>query len=339
MIEGRATPEGTRALARRSGAAEGHFRPALGLSMSSLGVGTGGYPPLADTEAAARAGRALELALLGGVNVVDTASNYADGDAETIVGRTVSSLVANGSVAREELVLCSKAGYLSPEGHSMEPAYLRRMVGSSRESLGVETVDVFLVHNPEEVLEASGPEEFERQMRLAFEALEEEAAAGRIGSYGVATAEGFRRPDGPELHRLDRLVELAREAAGGDNRFGVIELPVSLASPEALFLDNHELGSRPATVLDVAADLGLTVFASAAINRGLLPQPMPAALVAATAPVDDEPLVALQFTRSAPGVTVALVGMSDPAHARANLELTSLEPLDLTSAAPSSPSG
>ena len=338
MIEGRATPAGTRALAERTGAAEGHFRTALGLCMSSVGIGTGGFPLLADADAADRAGHALEAALLGGVNVVDTSSNYADGDAERIVGRTLGELVANGSVAREELVLCSKAGYLPDGGHSMEPAYLDRMIDATRESLGVETVDVFLVHNPEEQLEAHGPEEFERRMRLGFEALEGAAAGGRIGSYGVATAEGFRT-SGPELHRLDRLVELAREAAGGDHRLGVIELPLSLASPEALFLDNHRLGDRPATVLDVARDLGLTVFASAAVNRGRLPQPLPAALLDVAVPLEDELLVALQFTRSAPGVSVALVGMSDPAHVHANLELMALEPLDLTAEVSSSPSG
>ena len=71
-----ATPEGTQRYSERFRelAAEGHFRQAQGLTLSSLGIGTYLGQPNDNTDASYSA--ALVEAGLAGINVFDTAINY-----------------------------------------------------------------------------------------------------------------------------------------------------------------------------------------------------------------------------------------------------------------------
>ena len=56
--------------------------------------------------------RALQQALLAGVNLIDTSANYADGKSEQLVGRILDGLVREGRIRREAVVVVSKVGYL-----------------------------------------------------------------------------------------------------------------------------------------------------------------------------------------------------------------------------------
>lgn len=349
MIPGRATEAGTAAYAARfADAAEGHFRQIPELCVSSIGIGTGGVTP--EEGVAKRATQAMEAALCGGLNVIDTADSYGHGAAEAAVGAALERLLGRGRLRREEIVLCSKVGYLvepttdharsliaagvcdpsdfARSAHCIARGYVGRQIEASRRRMGVDTIDVLLLHNPEDQLVEVGRREFERRMRAAFEALEEAVVTGAIGRYGIATAEGLRS-GGKSFHELGPLVRLAEEVGGADHRFRIVELPLNVVASEALFVRNHRIGDRSATALDVADELGIAVLASLALNRGRLPSPMPAALRDASPDLTDASQLALQFTRSCPGVAVALVGMTAPAHVEANLELVRVPPVDL----------
>lgn len=349
MIRGRATEAGTAAYATRfAEAAPGHFRRLAGLHVSSVGIGTGGVTGEAGAAAGAR--EAVEAALRRGFNVIDTADSYGHGAAEAAAGAALAAALESGAAAREEVVVCSKAGYLveptndgaaalvdeglcepgdfTRAAHCIAPGYLRHAIESSRRRLGTETIDLLLLHNPEDQLIEFGRPVFEERMRAAFEALEEAAESGAIGAYGVASAEGLRT-EGDALHRLDRLVEIAEKVGGDGNRLRCVELPLNILATEALFLANHSLGGRPATALEVAAELGVDVLASLAVNRGCLPAPMPRALSDSSPQIEDDLLLALQFTRSCPGVAVALVGMTRVEHVESNAGLLAVPPADL----------
>src|SRR5829696_3292339 len=115
MMEGRATPEGTK---RRAGGRPGYrVLGSTGLTVSC--VGFGGY----------RTGRsdpnhraALRAALAAGVNLIDTSSNYMLGDSERLVGQAVAS----SGIAREEVVV-SKIGYV--QGPNLDLARQREAAG------------------------------------------------------------------------------------------------------------------------------------------------------------------------------------------------------------------
>jgi len=350
-----ATPHATREYAARfeGKAAPGHFRARNGLTLSSLGIGT--Y--LGQPDAATDRGYTDSVveAVLGGINVIDSAINYRLQRSERSIGAALVGLAARG-LAREALFLCTKGGFLTPDGdppgntreyfsreyfdkgilqpaeisggcHAMTPRYLQDQLGRSLRNLGVEGVDVYYVHNPETQLEEVSPEEFRKRLRAAFEFLEGAAAAGKIGAYGLATWNGFRQPAGsPGLHSLADVAAVAREVAGDAHHFGYVQLPVNLMMPEAVVLPNQLVNGRELPLLAAAAELGVTVMASAPTLQGRLGRGLPPAL-AANIGLENDFERALQFARSAPGLTTALVGMSRAPHARANLRLVGEAPL------------
>jgi aryl-alcohol dehydrogenase-like predicted oxidoreductase len=350
-----ATPEATRAYAAGFGsrAASGHFREHRGLTLSSIGIGT--Y--LGEPDPATDRGYtdAIVEAVLGGINVLDSAINYRFQRSERSMGGAIARLDTRG-VPREALLVCTKGGYLSPDGdmpadprgyfareyfskgilkpgdvaagcHAMTPRYLEDQLARSLHNLALDSVDVYYLHNPETQLDEVSAEEFRTRLRSAFEFLEGAAAAGKIAHYGFATWNGFRQPAGsPKLHSLPDVVAIAREVAGDAHHFGFVQLPVNLMMPEAIVLPNQSVAGRELPLLAAASELGVTVIASAPTLQGRLARNLPPA-IAQTIGLGSDFERAVQFARSAPGLTAALVGMSRTEHAQANLRLVGESPL------------
>ena len=109
-----ATLEGTRAYVEkfRGHAAEGHYREAQGLLLSSVGIGTYLGQPNEGTDAGYAA--ALVAAVESGINVIDAAINYRLQRSERSVG-TALRVLAHKGFTRDEIVVCTKAGYLTPD--------------------------------------------------------------------------------------------------------------------------------------------------------------------------------------------------------------------------------
>src|SRR6476660_945233 len=105
MLSGFATPEGTERFAARFPNAS-FFRKAQGLTISSLGIGT--YRGAMDDHVDASYTRAIRQALSGGINFIDTSLNYRHQRSERATGKALAG------IARDEVVVCSKAGYLVP---------------------------------------------------------------------------------------------------------------------------------------------------------------------------------------------------------------------------------
>jgi predicted aldo/keto reductase-like oxidoreductase len=78
-------------------------------------------------------------------------------------------------------------------------------------------------------------------------------------------------------------------------------------------------------VVQAARALGITLVSSAALLQGQLTRNLPAYIGDALG-LQKNSEQALQFARSVPGVTTALVGMSRVEHVRANLALVGIEP-------------
>jgi aryl-alcohol dehydrogenase-like predicted oxidoreductase len=355
VTRGRATPQGTlRYAARFQGrAAPGHFRQAAGgLLLSSLGIGTYLGEPDATTDASYV--EAVIAAVEGGINLIDSAINYRFQRSERSVGRALRSLTARG-FAREEIVLSTKAGFLTPDGampddpeayfsreflargifrpeeiaagcHCLAPGYLADQLDRSLSNLGVECVDVFYLHNPETQLSEISIEEFRRRIDEAFRFLETAVAANKIGAYGLATWNPFREdPKAQGYLSLASIEQIAREAGGLDHHFRFLQLPLNLAMPEALLRPNQVVAGKTMAMVQAARALGITLVTSAALLQGQLTRSLPAYIGQALG-LRSYSLQALQFARSVPGVTTALVGMSRVEHVRANLEVIGVEP-------------
>jgi len=117
------------------------------------------------------------------------------------------------------------------------------------------------------------------------------------------------------------MVATAREVGGRDHHFGFIQLPFNLAMPEALFFQNQKLGDEYVSALEAARALGVTVMASASILQGQVARGLPEAIREPLGSLATDAQTGIQFVRSAPGITTALVGMSSVAHVEENLQL------------------
>jgi len=330
-----------------------HFRPLDGLTVSSIGLGT--YLGDEDDATDRAYGAAIVDAANLGCNLFDTAINYRAQRSERVLGQALAALVAEGGFRREQLVVCTKGGYIPFDGsvppdpsayvrdtyvrpgilrpedvvgaHAMTPQWLKDQLGRSLANLGLASVDVYYVHNPEGQLATVPRPEFLRRIRAAFELLEQEVAAGRVGRYGVATWNGFRQP--PESREHLSLAELVHEAeavGGTGHHFKVIQLPYNLAMPEAYARATQEVDGERVTALEAARRLGIVAIASASILQGQLSRRLPTAVEEALPGLESAAARALQFVRSTQGVTAALVGMSRREHVAQNLAVARVEP-------------
>ncbi len=358
-LKGRATAEGTAAYAARlqPPCAAEHFRQgAGGLTLSSLGMGT--YLGAPDDATDERYLAAVQRVLAAGVNVIDTAVNYRHQRSERALGQALAAAVRTGSVRRDEVVIATKGGFVPFDGappsdprrwvyeryiepglvhphefvanyhHCLAPDFLDMMIEQSRHNLGVECIDIYYLHNPETQRINNSHETFRQRMRDAFETLEAAVERGTIARYGVATWSGFRSPpDAPDYLSLTELMGLAFEVAGEAHHFAVVQMPYNLIMAEAYALSNQQLGETFASPIEVAAELGLTVMTSASLKQGTLASPFMADLSPYFPGLRTDAQRALQFARSTPGVTTALVGMSQAEHVEENLLLTTVPPL------------
>ncbi len=326
-----------------------------GWSSSSLGLGT--YLGESDEATDRNYAAALRAALLGGINLLDTAVNYRSQRSERVIGAILGELVRAGKLKREEVIVATKGGYITfdnemppdPRGwfqqhyvatgivgpgdlvqgsHCMTPRYLDAMLESSRKNLALETIDVYYIHNPETQLAEISRANFNERIAEAFGFLEKAADAGRIAVYGVATWNGFRvsRNDRGYLG-LAELAAIAREAGGENHHFRVIQLPYNLAMTEALTTQNQpQPDGRIGNLLACADALGISVCASASLLQGQLTRGLPEILNKTFAGFETDAQRALQFVRSTPGINVALAGMSSVRHVENNLRVAEHPP-------------
>jgi aryl-alcohol dehydrogenase-like predicted oxidoreductase len=355
MIEGFATAEGCARYRDRFPelAQAGHFRqsshvPVAGeFWLSSLGLGT--YLGEADAAGDAAYTEAIAAAVRSGINVLDTAINYRHQRSERNIGAALEQAIGAGDLQRDELLVCTKAGYLSFDGdvppdprgyfieeyinkgiarpaeiaggsHCMAAGYLENQLERSRNNLKLETIDVFYVHNPESQLGAGvSRTDFRHRLRDAFAALEKAVKTGTLRFYGCATWNGFRLPPTQrEAMSLEDVVAAAREVAGDGHHFRFVQLPFNLAMPEAYALKNQPLGTEMLSLFEVAEKLGVAVVGSATLYQGRLTEGLPEVVGKKLGTANDTES-AIQFARSAPGITTALIGMGRKQHVATNL--------------------
>ena len=351
LLPGRATPEGTRAFSKRftRSFAPDFYRDLGGLTVSSIGMGT--YLGECDDEEDARYVTVLGDGMSNGLNLLDTAINYRCQRSERAVGVALRSAISAGRASREEVVVCTKGGYVPLEGappesrqaydsyleteyfsqgtmarsdlvaggHCLTPGFLSNQIERSRANLGIDCIDFFYIHNPEQQLDTVDRPTFLTAIREAFDVLEQQVAEGRIGAYGCATWNGFRSFAARKNHlSLRELVDAALKVGGKKHHFRLVQLPVNLAMTEAVRAPTQEDGGKNVTLLDLARELGISVVASATLMQAQLTQNLPAAVKTLFPSAESDAQRAISFVRSL-GVSSALIGMRSTSHLSENL--------------------
>lgn len=357
-IKGFATPEGTQRYRSRfegkPGVAQGHFRTAYGdLALSSLGMGTylGNPDPKTDADMV----QAVKTSVTSGViNVIDTAINYRYMASERAIGEALRQLLAEGTAQRDELFLCSKNGYLTPDFavqedfptyfrknllepgvvqpsdivqnmHCMAPGYLNDQLNRSLANLGVETLDLMYLHNAaESQLEAMGQAVFMQRLEAAFTFYEQARKENRIRYYGMATWDCFRIPPQAKGYlSLEAVVRLAEKVGGPQHGFRFIQFPYNMALLEGLSNETQGADGEMMCLLEACEALGIGVFTSVPLMQGQLLSQVKVNFEGLDLPSQQ----CLQFVRSSPGVLAPLVGHKNPTHVVENLKVGSVPPL------------
>ena len=147
------------------------FRQLTGTDLTASKIGYGSYRVdyRFDEHSAT-----LRKAFQAGCNLIDTSSNYTDGGSETLIGNVLSDQISTGQIERSEIIVVSKVGYIQGQNlneamrregegkpweevvkymdgcwHCIHPDFLVDQWKRSSDRLQLDTIDVYLLHNPE----------------------------------------------------------------------------------------------------------------------------------------------------------------------------------------------
>lgn len=288
---------------------------ATGVRVSRLVMGCaplgGLFAPVSEQQARATVEEAWDV----GVRTFDTAPHYGAGLSERRVGAALRER------PRDELVLSTKVGrLLRPDAGEEDPAFaeptglrrvwdfsadgVRRSLEESLERLGLDRVDILLVHDPDEHLDAAIHEALPALARLRDE--------------------GLIRAVGAGMNAAAPLERIVREA----------DVDCVLVAGRVTLLDQSAVPG----LLPLCRERGVGVIAGGVFSSGILADPGPDARhdyapapeevrrrVAAIAAVCDRhgvPLhtAALALPRQRDDVASVLVGARSPEEVRANLD-------------------
>ena len=280
-LAGYATPGGTAGYAARKLGTNSSLSGNAYTSLGSTGLTTSrlGFGCYRVDTSDPEFGAALDLALQKGCNLIDTSTNYADGDSERLVGLTLAELHRKGELKRDEIIVVTKIGYVQGQNlkqaqerermgrpypdmvkygegiwHCLHPEFLADQLTASLDRLSLATVDICLLHNPEYFLldaQNNGQpledarREFDRRLGEAFGYLEGQVREGRIRYYGVSSNTIIGRAESPETTSASRMLEIAestaRQMEQTPSHFRVLQCPLNLFESGAALLPNTGL--------------------------------------------------------------------------------------------------
>ena len=199
--------------------------PRMGLGCMNLSHAYGVAPSVDAGLAVLRAAREA------GVGMLDTATLYAGGRNEELVGAALRAMPG----WRDEIVLASKGGMALVDGVKVidgRPETLREQVDASLERLGVDRIDLYYLHR------------WDKQVPIgdSVGALAELVAAGKIGAIGLSEV---------SVARLREALDVAPIAA--------------VQNEYSLWSRNPELG-----MLAETAERGIALVAFSPVARGFL---------------------------------------------------------------------
>jgi aryl-alcohol dehydrogenase-like predicted oxidoreductase len=271
--------------------------PVVGFGAMTIG---GIFGPVDDAVSV----QALHAAVDAEIRFLDTSDAYGSGHSEQVIGRFLRE-----RPDREQIIVCTKGGNnMVTGGRDFTPEYIRGCVEGSLKRLGVEAIDVYLLHNP-----TVGNLKAED----SFDVLERFKAEGKLKHWGVS---------------LNTVEECEVAIAGGQ--------------PAVLQMEYNLLDQEADAVFGKAKAAGIGVISRVPLKRGLLsgrfdehstfvdgdrrrnilaPDKLPA-MVARVRRIGEvvgdygRPLaeVAVRFCVSHPGVSVTIPGIRTPEQARAN---------------------
>lgn len=329
------------------------------LIFSKLGLGTFNKEPYKEENYVFHYIEGVKEAIKNGINLIDTASNYRYGASEKEIGIALKELMDEDAVKREELIICSKGGFIQleypfPENpyewideniiknrlatqedieldqHCLTADFIEWSCKKSLENLGVKAIDIYFLHNPEMQLQKLGYSKFLKKVESIFKRFEKMADMDLINYYGVATWNGFTNDrNSNELMNLEDLVDIAQKVGGENHRFKYIQTPFNMGKTSIYTMPTQIVNNEECTLLQAAHRLGIGVISSSSLLQMNLfkksIKPEAGYLLDSKMILKNDIQLALQFVRSTPGLISSLFASKVPVHIRENLEITKIK--------------
>ena len=143
-----------------------------GLEVSTIGLGGAALGGLYGEFDVADGVQTVRTALDLGINLIDNSPYYGLTSAETVLGRALQG------VARDRYVLATKCGRYGLQSFDFSPRQIRSSLEKSLQRLGVDTIDLFQLHD----IEFGSLDGIITESIPAMEALRDE---GKIRFYGI----------------------------------------------------------------------------------------------------------------------------------------------------------
>jgi aryl-alcohol dehydrogenase-like predicted oxidoreductase len=259
--------------------------------------------------------QALHAAIDAGMRFIDTSDAYGAGHSERVIGRFLRE-----RPDRDQIIICTKGGNNMVTGaRNFTPEYIRGCVEGSLQRLGIEAIDLYLLHNPSVQNLKAGD---------SFELLEKYKAEGKIKHWGVS---------------LNTLEEC--ELAVADGRPAVLQMEYNLLDQEAEGVFAKAKAAGVGVISRVPLKRGLlsgrideqTQFVEGDRRRNILaPDKLPAMVarvkrIAEVVADYGRPLaeVAVRFCISNPNVSLTIPGIRTPEQAKANAAASEPLPADV----------
>ncbi|KAJ3270456.1 hypothetical protein HDV01_007816 [Terramyces sp. JEL0728] len=171
---------------------------------------------------------ALKEAVEQGINLIDTSSHFGNGAREAAIG--------------SDLVLTTKAGYIyngnnnfkecfpiKDSFYSIHPDFLQYSITESLKRLQVDYLDIFLLNNPERLLQVQGgqigKQRLTEMIEISLKYLQQEVTEGRIKRFGICS-NSIAIPSASDYFEVDRFLDM--------DGFEVAQYPLNLFEQDAI---------------------------------------------------------------------------------------------------------
>jgi aryl-alcohol dehydrogenase-like predicted oxidoreductase len=352
-----ATKEDTLEFAKRYANYKDFFIQSNNLIFSKLGLGTFNKEPYKEENYIFHYIAAVKEAVKNGINLIDTASNYRYGQSEKEIGEALKELFEENVTKREELIICSKGGFIQLDypfpsnpytwieenvlekklatkddieldQHCMTPDYLEWSCRKSLENLGVNSLDIYYLHNPEIQLSKLGDKKFYKEIENIFKRFENLADDGLFKYYGIAVWNGFVKKE-DELLSLEKLVKIAEKVGGPNHRFKYIQTPFNMAKTDIYTQLTQKVNDEKCTLLQAAHRLKIGVITSSSfLQMNIFKKsftPEIGVVLDDTMTLKSDIQLALQFVRSTPGIISSLFGSRVPVNIKKNCQIAKIK--------------
>jgi len=291
-------------------------------------------------------------AIKNGINLIDTAPNYRCERSEMIIGKVVSD--SN----RKDLIISTKVGFLpfkqqEPENYnkyfqdrfinsgiintsdiygdwqSFHPDYIEWQLNESLNRLNTDYIDIYYLHNPDELLDYISLDKFYSIISNAFEFLNKMILLGKIKYIGISTWNGFLKNENKV--DLNKIISIAKNTLDSD-KFKFIQVPYNLAMTDYLTKKNQidSKNNKNCSLIYLANSYNIDVMTSAPFYHGkLINIDLPEKIKNMFYNVKNNAELSLKFSLSNPGSNAVLTGVTNTSHLQEIISVLNKDLIDI----------